>query len=1008
MGLQKQVVTIDLGFGGLDQKTDPKRVVPTRLVRAENVAYRKTGALTKRLGFEKYDNTTTASGVTFGRLIDCSGDVVGVREYNQSVYAKYRDGTTLGAFTTVSGRIAIPKLEYSSIYSPLTTIGSIAMMQVSMARGASYSCFAINLGNTNGAVVVFADNATGNIESTPMALSGGTNSTQVEPLNRSNSPNSFAYGIGGGGNKLALGSIDYNTGTTTAVAFASAVTNPKFDMCAIGNNVFAVYQGTVTTSIYVAKYDVGAGTSTTVALTCGGVVTALAIAPRTNSIGVVACTTTSSTVKFAILDTSLNQTFTIASLTTTTTRCEYATLVSSPDETAWGVYFQTNNVISSNPTTRGIEALVFSNTATTITSYANGYGLALDSKASWPSGYSEPFVWTSFDTTTQQVAALVSGSLTNQLFAHNTVAMGGIGYGPPSPLRNSLMCLSSVVYDSTNRVIKKAIPKLIDLQVLASGTSYIYEAGVLDAYLDVSKIGSIDAAGTKLDGGILTALTNKGAPVPMTMLGYPELSNVSGVFNASGAKSLTGTYSVSAYFFEYTRDGDISRGPLAPPVTVSLSGTQNAVAVSITTYATRLGDLPGLAVVSTENAGTIYYNEQVSQYKKVLTIDGATLIASDTTLREAEPLYTTGGVLENFPAACPVAIATNGKRMIAATGARPNFVMISKEKRGGEGFCFMEDTGREIVANGAKIAALSCISDKWIAYKDRSIFAASGEGPDDSGQADTLSEFEPVSTDIGCINKRTVVNTRFGDFFVSRRGIYLLDSTLALTPIGVSVEDYSPSDFITGACNKDESTIHYLLTGGRLLTLTAFETEQGVEFRWASSTAASAGAWTDVITSAGATYGALSINASNFCVVKQRDPASSTPYLGEAGTGYSYTIETAWIPMGSIQGFGRLYELLVLGNQSDTNWAGSVEVAYDYESTWSTPKTITATNATLGSTNPQWRFQPDRQKCEAVRFRVTISDPTNAGTKGFELAQLQLVVGIKGNANKMRAGKQAT
>ena len=68
MALQKQTITLDFGFGGLDQKADPKLVQRVRFTQLENARFNKVGRIDRRNGnaasFTTQIETISATQVT--------------------------------------------------------------------------------------------------------------------------------------------------------------------------------------------------------------------------------------------------------------------------------------------------------------------------------------------------------------------------------------------------------------------------------------------------------------------------------------------------------------------------------------------------------------------------------------------------------------------------------------------------------------------------------------------------------------------------------------------------------------------------------------------------------------------------------------------------------------------------------------------------------------------------------------------------------------------------------
>jgi len=112
---------------------------------------------------------------------------------------------------------------------------------------------------------------------------------------------------------------------------------------------------------------------------------------------------------------------------------------------------------------------------------------------------------------------------------------------------------------------------------------------------------------------------------------------------------------------------------------------------------------------------------------------------------------------------------------------------------------------------------------------------------------------------------------------------------------------------------------------------------------------------------------------------------------GYTNAGYGLAVETGWLKLAGLQGYGRARWLAVLGEQR-SNHTVRVRVAYNYVETWVMNKTVVVT-ATAG--NPQQhRLRFSRQKVEAIKIRI--EDESQAGTReSVKLTGLALQIGVK-------------
>jgi hypothetical protein len=119
---------------------------------------------------------------------------------------------------------------------------------------------------------------------------------------------------------------------------------------------------------------------------------------------------------------------------------------------------------------------------------------------------------------------------------------------------------------------------------------------------------------------------------------------------------------------------------------------------------------------------------------------------------------------------------------------------------------------------------------------------------------------------------------------------------------------------------------------------------------------------------------------------------------------YTSVVETQWIKLAGIQGFQRLFRMLVLGTYGSNftlNWGA----AYDYVLDYSRDTLSLDGNGVYSVGGPmQLRRGPRIQKCESVKLLFWDSDISDNG-QGMELTDLSVEVGIKGTAYKLPATK---
>jgi hypothetical protein len=213
------------------------------------------------------------------------------------------------------------------------------------------------------------------------------------------------------------------------------------------------------------------------------------------------------------------------------------------------------------------------------------------------------------------------------------------------------------------------------------------------------------------------------------------------------------------YFVEaYVSDGPDDDPVLVDTSTINVSTTPTVDAVSIKVQLVRW--------VSRQPADTIFQLPR----------------------RTASGVYTSGGVLaaDPWPAFSHSVVASTRFWVIDATNK--GRVIYSKLF---EDFIAPEHNSTLAINLGDErdLTAIGKLDDKVIVFEPDDIHVIYGEGPDNRGQGQDFA-VHYISTDVGCSDQESVVETPMGLLFYSApRGFYLLDRNLQIQFIGKGVED---------------------------------------------------------------------------------------------------------------------------------------------------------------------------------------------------------------------------
>jgi hypothetical protein len=301
---------------------------------------------------------------------------------------------------------------------------------------------------------------------------------------------------------------------------------------------------------------------------------------------------------------------------------------------------------------------------------------------------------------------------------------------------------------------------------------------------------------------------------------------------------------------------------------------------------------------------------------------------------------------------------------------------------------------------GGEAVAIAALDDKIIVFKERQIYAIFGSPGDNTGSNSTLQRPRLISGDVGCLTPTSVVEGPYGIVFLGQRGFHLLDRGLNTTYIGNDVErTFIPRDNVitSGTLIPDRKQVRWTFNEA---TLTS-DTAKAIVWSYDADIMSFSTFDTVSAVSAAARRGQWIRIARGGSVLADNTAHTSSD-------SFSTSVTTAWIKAAGLQGFARIYTALFL-----FKWFTGyikIEVGYDHDPDWI--DAVQWTNGELGALaepsngRVQLMVYPTRQKCEAIRFRISEVNPSGQNPPprgaGHELVGLSLEVGRK--ASNFRKG----
>jgi hypothetical protein len=423
----------------------------------------------------------------------------------------------------------------------------------------------------------------------------------------------------------------------------------------------------------------------------------------------------------------------------------------------------------------------------------------------------------------------------------------------------------------------------------------------------------------------------------------------------------------------------------------------------------------------------------------VFTLTDTTKLNNLDVVRFSPVVYTAGNVLAADPWPNFEDFTITSNRMWAIGAANKGIIYYSKLL---EENIAPEFSASLIIPIGRTrdLTAIGSIDDKIIVFTDSEVFAIYGTGPDNTGlNGDFI--VDRLQTSFGCEDPESLVEYEEGLAFYSRKSqeFHVISRDLQVADIGKGVEDASAAVNTSLAIPPFDGAI--LIPDAHELRWGFASTSPG-EFRVEPRTgtgipdAPARARLRQPSAGMGLAYNYLYKRWSRWEPLTTSSPlvtvkdsraitmdATGRLYweIDDTGEWYSadngnvMSVTTPWIHTNTLQSFGRIDEIAILGKYL-SDWVGDgstyieagdlqVELWYDYEEDNVTPDTyrFRANQGDLGLSAEPDRMQvtvhPGQPKCQAIKIKISEipttgvepSEPNYATGRGFALNSMDII-----------------
>lgn len=458
-----------------------------------------------------------------------------------------------------------------------------------------------------------------------------------------------------------------------------------------------------------------------------------------------------------------------------------------------------------------------------------------------------------------------------------------------------------------------------------------------------------------------------------------------------GAGSIgAGTYYYCATYVWQDASGQIHESAPSNPIQITLS-VSSQVKVDVATLKLTNKKSDTYITIYRSNDGVLFYKlaggiGSLLRNRKTVNTISHTDNTSQANIISNPLLYTVGGELANSSAPACSYVATYKRRLIVAPTEDMNSFWFSKDIIPGIAGAigtpvnFASEFVKSVNERGGPLTGLVQLDDKLLIFKKDTISVMTGEGPANNGLQDDFTTPQIIVSDTGCLYGRSLVIMPLGVMFQSPKGFYLCDRSISVSYIGAPAESFNNSECNSANLMYDRNEVWFGLTGSDTLVFNYYF-NQWSNIKWGTTHAC--------------IHKNLYLGIISFAVQIE----TPTVYT-RAGSGYSMKMTTGWLSFAQVQGFQRVYKLLLLGAYKSTHRL-QVQVALDFDDTVVQTSTITAST----NTPPyEWRVFMTRQKCTAIKFTIQDLQPLSGSwTESYALSNMALEVGIKKGLNKRPA-----
>lgn len=274
------------------------------------------------------------------------------------------------------------------------------------------------------------------------------------------------------------------------------------------------------------------------------------------------------------------------------------------------------------------------------------------------------------------------------------------------------------------------------------------------------------------------------------------------------------------------------------------------------------------------------------------------------------------------------------------------------------------------------LTALGTMDGVLYAFTENQVYTIYGDPAGNTGEGSTLTLPEIRFNGVGCQDPASVILAPPGLFFKSAKGIYLILRNQELSFVGEGPFAERDETVVGTWVDENASEVAFVLDSGEVWV---YDWQARAWFRWTPTLGGTATITGACLVNGTPTY------ITKWGVFQATDAASET---------FSISATTAWIRLGALQGYQRVYNMWLYLERLASHTL-TVDMYIDGSETSVYTWTI-ASSGLASSTPEQIRLSVPYQKCSAIKLKISST------TAGWILKGLTAEIGAKDTAFKSR------